>query len=134
MLYGTGGVAFADVRVSATDTIFVPPGPGAPGGPFLGPTATIGPLPPSIGTATETRTLVGWTVGGGADWAVTDNIIVGFLYRHSDFGTRTFNVATDSTGTPTTISGGGLLPGIVTTAARLRLTDDQVTARISYRF
>lgn len=129
LLYGTGGLAIADVRVTATDTYLIPPGPGA--APLL---STIGPLPPSIGTATETRTLLGWTIGGGADWAVTDNIIIGFQYRHSDFGTKVFNVGTNSSGMTTTISGGGALPGMITTAERVRLTDDQITARISFRF
>ncbi len=128
MLYGTGGVAFADARVTATDTILIPPGLGA-----AAPFANIGPLSASVGTATETRTLVGWTAGGGADWAVTNNIVLGFLYRHSEFGSKSFNVATSS-GAATTISGGGVLPGLATPPARLRLTNDQVTARISWLF
>lgn len=132
MVYGTGGVAFADAEVTATDTIMVPPGPGAPNP--GGVVANIGPLPPTVGIASASRSLVGWTAGVGGDWAVTNNIIVGLLYRHSDFGSQTYNITTNTGGQATTVSGGGLLPGMLTAPARLRLTDDQVTARISYRF
>ncbi|MFB2550362.1 outer membrane protein [Ensifer soli] len=68
LIYGTGGVSFA--RIENTYT-FVP---------------------------TNTResfsdTHRGWTVGAGVDYAITDNWIAGFEYRHTEFD-RFSNVST----------------------------------------
>ncbi|WP_336287755.1 outer membrane protein [Bartonella sp. CB60] len=38
----------------------------------------------------ETKTMVGYTVGGGVDFAMTDNILVRAEYRYSDFGKKKF--------------------------------------------
>lgn len=38
----------------------------------------------------ETDTYTGWTIGGGADYAVTDNFVVRAEYRYSDFGSESF--------------------------------------------
>lgn len=60
-VYGTGGLAFAQIESLYT---------------FL-PTSTNEYF-------TDLRT--GWTVGAGADWAITSNWIIGVDYRHSDYG------------------------------------------------
>lgn len=138
LLYGTGGVAFVGARVTSTDNITVPAGPGAP--PQNSDVGAGGPLSVT-GTASDKQTHVGWTLGGGADWAVADNIVVGILYRHSDFGSKTYNVGTIS-GVRTI---GQILPGclnncgalgpqLTTSNGTLRFTDDQVTVRVSWRF
>lgn len=38
-----------------------------------------------------TKTMVGYTFGGGIDFAMTDNLIVRAEYRYSDFGKTNFN-------------------------------------------
>ncbi|WP_142416402.1 outer membrane protein [Bartonella massiliensis] len=38
----------------------------------------------------EKKTMVGYTLGGGVDFAMTDNIIVRAEYRYSDFGKKKF--------------------------------------------
>ncbi|WP_332059732.1 outer membrane protein [Bartonella sp. CB74] len=38
----------------------------------------------------ETKTMVGYTFGGGVDFAMTDNILVRAEYRYSDFGKKKF--------------------------------------------
>ncbi|PIT69586.1 outer membrane protein [Bartonella tribocorum] len=38
----------------------------------------------------ETKTMIGYTVGGGVDFAVLDNVIVRAEYRYSDFGKKKF--------------------------------------------
>ncbi|GAA4660064.1 outer membrane protein [Bartonella pachyuromydis] len=38
----------------------------------------------------EKKTMVGYTLGGGVDFAVTDNIIMRAEYRYSDFGKKKF--------------------------------------------
>ncbi|MCV9937051.1 porin family protein [Boseaceae bacterium BT-24-1] len=61
MIYATGGVAFTKLEYSYVS-------------PLAGLTETIN----------SSRT--GWTVGGGVDYAVTDNIILGVDYRYTDYG------------------------------------------------
>ncbi|PNG24522.1 autotransporter outer membrane beta-barrel domain-containing protein [Methylocella silvestris] len=63
LLYATGGVAFAGVKAN-----------------FYGPF--------SYDSASSTR--VGWTVGGGLEYAVTNNWSIRAEYRYSDFGHSTF--------------------------------------------
>ncbi|WP_375687504.1 MULTISPECIES: porin [unclassified Bartonella] len=38
----------------------------------------------------ETKTMVGFTVGGGVDFAMTDNVLLRAEYRYSDFGKKAF--------------------------------------------
>jgi outer membrane immunogenic protein len=59
LFYATGGVAFADIKDS-----FVTPG----------------------AFASFDRTRVGWTVGGGVEYAVTNNWSVRAEYRYTDYG------------------------------------------------
>lgn len=63
MVYGAGGVAFADHDLRAR-----------PGG-------------------SDDTTAVGWTIGGGVEAAISDNVTARVEYRYSDFGTDTFSVA-----------------------------------------
>jgi outer membrane immunogenic protein len=67
LVYATGGAAFTSIKDTYTDwTGFVT---GVPGG---------------YEAITKNRS--GWTVGGGLQYAVTDNWSVGVEYRYSDFG------------------------------------------------
>ncbi len=59
LFYATGGVAFADIKDS-----FVTPG----------------------AFASFDRSRVGWTVGGGVEYAVTNNWSVRAEYRYTDYG------------------------------------------------
>jgi outer membrane immunogenic protein len=95
LLYGTGGAAFSNVK---NDYRL--------GFPFF--------LEESI---TKTRT--GWTVGGGLDYAITNNWSIGAEYRYSDFGR--FD---------------DFPFGILATVPRARhhLTENQVQFRFSYKF
>jgi len=56
LVYGTGGIAFADLKT------------------------TIG------GTGSNTKNKVGWTVGAGIETAFTDNVIGRLEYQYVDFG------------------------------------------------
>lgn len=62
--YIAGGVAFGDIDLTATE-------PGDP-------------------TTSFGDTYVGWTIGGGFDYAFTDNILFRAEYRYTDFGSETF--------------------------------------------
>ena len=71
-------------------------------------------------TETDSKTRAGWTVGGGIEYAVTPNWSIGAEYRYSDFGhVVDFPFSTLTLGT------------VVFTH---HLTDNQVQARLSYRF
>ena len=40
----------------------------------------------------QSKTQTGWTIGGGADYALTDDVIMRLEYRYTDFGKRNLNV------------------------------------------
>jgi len=46
-------------------------------------------------------TFTGWTVGTGADYAVTDNVLVRFEYRYADYGSETYTHTIPGGGTST---------------------------------
>ncbi|MCI0598687.1 MAG: porin family protein [Beijerinckiaceae bacterium] len=92
LLYATGGVAFAGI-----DTSYTSP----------------------VGFDGFSRTRVGFTVGGGIEYAVTNNWSVRAEYRFSDFGRLTDLPAV------------ALAPGI---AVGHRLIQNRVQAGFSYKF
>ncbi len=94
LFYATGGVAFGGLN----NTYF----------------NTANGLSDSIG-----HTRVGWTAGGGIEYAVTNNWSIRAEYRYTDFGTVTDNLA---------VSTGGA------TNVRHRETDNRVQAGFSYKF
>ncbi|GLK78716.1 outer membrane protein [Methylopila turkensis] len=69
LVYGAGGLAFADHEVKARAT--------APGG----------------ASGSDDTVAVGWTIGGGVEAALSDNVTARVEYRYSDFGTDSFSVA-----------------------------------------
>src|SRR4029453_19133842 len=110
LFYVTGGAAVADFGGSTT-TLVKSPNIGLPAGTF-------------VATPGGNNTRWGWTVGGGIEWAFSQNWSVAGEYRHTDFGNRalTFNVPDGF---------GGVF---VTGTSSQRLTVDQATARLNYRF
>jgi opacity protein-like surface antigen len=115
LFYGTGGVAFADVRQSA---LYGYAPTAATGVAAANPGADLGPF---VNGASTDNTLVGWTVGGGAEYAINRQISVGAEYRHSDYGTQTF---------------GFVNPGAGATSENVpvHFADDQVLAKVNFKF
>jgi outer membrane immunogenic protein len=70
LIYATGGVAFGGFDTNYTD----------PGG-------YLNVIPGTTSSFSNTR--VGWTVGGGIEYAVTNNWSIRAEYRYTDFGTFT---------------------------------------------
>jgi outer membrane immunogenic protein len=102
LLYATGGVAFAGFNSSITDTSgFLTGIPGA--------------------SASFSNTRVGWTVGGGIEYAITNNWSVRGEYRYSNFG----NV------TNAPLAGVGLT---AFSTSRRQLNENQVQVGFSYKF
>lgn len=64
----------------------------------------------------QSKTQVGWTIGSGVDYAVTDNIVTRLEYRYTDFGKRDidFNV-----------------PGV---SASSKLSTNEVRLGVAYKF
>ena len=94
MFYATGGAAFGDLRNNYLNVVT-----GA------------------LDQASHTR--VGYTVGGGVEYAFTNNVSVRAEYRYTDFGSFTDNLA-NSTGGAFNV--------------RHRETDNRVQAGVSYKF
>lgn len=84
-LYGAAGVAGARVEVDAVNSYTIPAGTSASGvaGPAIGPNVT---------TASERRTMTGWTAGGGVE-QMLGRFVVGLDARYTDHGDRTFTFA-----------------------------------------
>jgi outer membrane immunogenic protein len=112
LFYVTGGAAVAGIGGSST-TVVNGPGIAIPAGTF---TAS------NVGSTT----VWGWTVGGGIEWAFSQNWSVAGEYRYTDFGNRgiAFNIP----------SGLAAAPIFATGTSSSRLTVEQATFRLNYRF
>ena len=116
LLYATGGAAFAGGQVNSAFTLVTPI------------TGIIFPVP-SSGTTVASASFndIGWTVGGGIEWAFADNWSLAGEYRHADYGSHGVTLAN------TDPAGPGSL-GIVPVTVSRRLTTNQATVRLNYRF
>ncbi|HTW51107.1 MAG TPA: OmpA family protein [Stellaceae bacterium] len=102
--YITGGVAFADVKLTSN---FIP---------ALGaPTAT---------SATRSDTLVGWTVGAGLDYALTPAWSLGAEYRYADYGSTSGSLGTVNI----------LGPSFAAVSGKVGLQEHTVMAKLNYHF
>lgn len=111
LFYVTGGAAVADIDVNNVLTVVNGPAIFLPVGAFGS-------------TTSSSVTRLGWTLGGGIEWAFADAWSVAAEYRHSDFGR---------------VGGRFVIPdglgGVLATGATsTRVTTDQVTLRLNYRF
>jgi outer membrane immunogenic protein len=109
MIYGTGGVAFGGF-----DTDFSLASRG-----FVTPTGAV--IPAFVASNSFSTTRVGWTAGGGVQYAVNNNWWVFVEYRYSDFGSLRNGAFPN------------LPTGIVFNGSR-SLAENQVQAGISYKF
>jgi outer membrane immunogenic protein len=115
LLYGTGGVAFANLRdrasysyAPAVTSDVTTANPGTTYGPYA-----------SSGGASGVHT--GWTAGGGVEFMASRNVTFGAEYRHTEIGaySRTF---------------GSTAANGVSERSRLGFTDDAVLARVNLKF
>lgn len=103
LIYATGGVAVGGFNATFSNGIaekFLPVG----------------------STSVFSSTRVGWTVGGGIEYAITNNWSVGAEYRYTDFGTFTDSPFADS------FTGGWVA------TANHHITQNQVQVGFSYKF
>ena len=88
LLYGTGGVAFADIDISGRDRsriIYTGTEFDESGG--IQDVDTFGPFSNSFNGSAGDDFEVGWTAGGGGEVMINKWLSMGVEYRHSDFGT-----------------------------------------------
>jgi outer membrane immunogenic protein len=98
LIYATGGVQFTNVEATA---------------------ALVG-----FPIVQVDKTLTGWTVGGGVEWAFTNNFSLGVEYRFAKYDNENFGFGTFAV-LPTALAG---------FAANADLETHQVTARLNWRF
>lgn len=64
--------------------------------PYIAGGVAFGDIKDSLATKdssfTSSKTRAGWTVGGGVDYAATNNVILRLEYRHTDFGKQSFDL------------------------------------------
>jgi outer membrane immunogenic protein len=107
MFYGTGGVAYAGV--SGYLNVF-----DANHGFFF-----------ASGNQSDTRT--GWTVGGGVEYAWTNNIIVGAEYLYFNLGSRTLTTVPNA-------AANAFFGTQIFSSTKINFDGNVVRGRISYKF
>jgi opacity protein-like surface antigen len=116
LIYGTAGLALARTRVGVSYDSMIDGATSLPAGSLLSGA-------PLSGSASETRTLPGWTLGFGAEWAAIGGWRLGAEYRHSHFGTSALNIA----------NAAGLAGTPVPAVSDVSMAVDQLTLRLNYR-
>ncbi len=116
LIYATGGVVFGGFNTNYSVTGNTSGLPTVNGG------------SPFFGSNSFSNTRVGWTAGGGIDYAVTNNWSVFVEYRYTDFGTvgNTW-LATAAFTTVPGLAGGSLF-------VNRTLSQSQVQVGFSYKF
>jgi outer membrane immunogenic protein len=106
LLYATGGLAVAKATLSNTYT------------------TTNDPADVAAGASSTSKTLVGWTVGGGVEWALSRNWSVKGEYLYADLGSISAATAVTQVASPS--------PNILATSTHLRT--NIARAGINYKF
>jgi opacity protein-like surface antigen len=153
MLYVSGGLAGARLRLTGQDSFTTPAGAAPTSGniaAFVSP--TIGPV---VIAASQRRSVLGWTAGLGGETKISKSVGIGLDARYTDYGTHDFtlaagcNVATVAAGTcagatrtaPAITINNVLLnpatdvtPGMVPGTTRAGFRDIRLTARLVFHF
>ena len=121
MVYGTGGIAFTSLRTGSAFTY------AATIGPALAPFPLAPPQNFSAQGGGAREDFVGVTIGGGAEYALTNNISIGGEYRYTDFGKRNLTLGVQP-------AAGVLLPDATPIQTTVHLFSHQAMAKLNYRF
>jgi outer membrane immunogenic protein len=111
LLYATGGVAFTDVTANTNWT-------------------PIGIFPGVI--TSQTKNLVGGTIGAGVEHAVTDNFTVGVEGRYTWYGTQTFSAGLLPTAAPLALAAIGFT--FAPTSRDVRVETGEVMLKANWKF
>lgn len=99
LLYAAGGVTGARVELEAVNTYTIPAGNGGGVPPVAGPA-----IGPNVTTASERRSMTGWTAGLGGEQMLSSHVSLGLDLRYDDYGSKTFtfdNIAITRSGATT---------------------------------
>lgn len=112
LLYATGGVAFANLNMNANYAA-----------------RTIGGVAVPSHSSSDSSLMIGSTVGGGVEYAVTPNISVGGEYRYTDYGNETLHVGpvASATGTRATLA-------TTPVHGHIGLEDNTAMLKVNYHF
>jgi outer membrane immunogenic protein len=121
LVYGTGGVAVTSVRARGTfnanlalSPVFLPiPGLGNVSAPS---------------SSDSSKTLVGPTVGFGAEYAVSQNVTLGAEYRHTFYGSQDISLGM----TPAVTTAGTIVTPGAPVSGGYRLDTDEVMVRLNW--
>jgi outer membrane immunogenic protein len=96
LMFGTAGLAYGRTEVSANMT-----NPNGAGVAFVGSTSLTCAANQVCLAGADSKTSVGWTVGGGLEWALWNHVLLKVEYLHVDLGDQTLRlvVQAPSTGT-----------------------------------
>jgi outer membrane immunogenic protein len=121
LAYATGG--FAQARINTWGTIFPPLALGTP--------PQTPPVSPQNRFQEGSATHDGWFVGGGVDYALSNNVFIGFQYKHYEFGSET-----EFTSTAGIVGSGSSATQsfIVGPARRVDATADAFMLRTDFKF
>lgn len=140
LVYGTVGYDNARVQLKYTDS-YTNPGGITPAGCGTAPNVCFnsGPEGPVITTASQSKNMGGWTAGAGVEQKFGKRLSIGFEYRYTDLGSKTFtpaNAATANTGPETVGTNGatGLLGSVVSGPTRISLKSDSFGVRVNFHF
>ena len=119
VVYATGGVAFTKQNNTLVDAVITTGGPPFPGGGSVGAFAV-----------TSSRD-VGWTVGGGIEYAIAPHWSLKAEYLHLDFGSATASAGVTNE-PPPQFCPCGLTAAVLTASTHLRA--DIVRVGLNYKF
>jgi opacity protein-like surface antigen len=143
LIYGTGGLAAANLTMSSVGTWVSPGGLAEPDTSPSGVTANLGALGPSVTTVTEESHLQwGWTIGVGGEHPVHPSFSVGVEYRFTQLGTGSFDLLDRQTvlqgaltgNTTTTSTTAFTTPAVLSGSTELKYKDHRFLVRGSWRF
>jgi len=144
-IYATGGLAGGKLNVFGVDTLVNPGGAALPvtlPAPSTCCATVVTSAVTNITSGHDRDTRLGWTLGGGVEWAIFDHVSVGVEYRHTDLGQQTFNLGTTdvSVKVPTisapanSTTTAAIAPKGILSPTRVGYSNDAVSARINIRF
>ena len=116
LAYATGG--YAQARINTWGTIFPP----------ITTPVTTPPQSPQNRFQEGSATHDGWFVGGGVDYALSNNVFIGFQYKHYEFGSETEFTSTSGS---SAFNPNNFVPG---PARRVDATADAFMLRTDFKF
>ena len=132
LFYVKGGAAFldADVKAQYAGQNCTTLTPGSKGSCAF----TAGAGGPSMFSAGQSGTLAGWTIGGGAEYAISPSWLFKAEYQHFDFGTVSYSYAPAAYVIPCTGCShtGGHYTSTISGKTDASITADAVTLGVNY--